>query len=121
MAGRCYTDSAFGIFRPADAVIAVVARLAFLLVLVLAACGDDADKELKSARSWSATALAVGRHWTRGEVPSAYARDTLRHAADELRKGPLPAAAAPVDELVQAVDREDRAAARALLEALARE
>jgi hypothetical protein len=82
--------------------------LALLCALVLGACGEDADKQLKSARSWSATALAVGRHWTQGEVSS----------ADELRKGPLPAAAAPVDELTQAVEREDRAAARAVLEAL---
>lgn len=97
------------------------ARLAFtLLLLVAAACGDDPQKQLESARSWTATVQAVGEHWTRGEVPSAYARRTLKKASDELRKGPLPRAADAVDELVQTIEREDRSGARKLLEELAR-
>ena len=96
--------------------------LTLIVIALLAACGDDDyEKQLKSARSWSATALAIGRHWEREEVPSAYARDALKKAADELRKGLLPGAAEPVDELVQAVEREDRTAAHALLDELGRQ
>ena len=96
-----------------------MARYAVLLVvLALAACGGGEDQALKQARSWSATAMRVAEHWVRGEVPSAYARDALKKAADQLAKGPLPQAAAPVAELGIAVAREDRAAAKRILESL---
>jgi hypothetical protein len=98
-----------------------MARHAVLVVLlVLAGCGKDEAKEIEKARSWSATAILVAEHWTRGEVPSAYARSALKKAADQLAQGLFPAAAAPVAELELAVAREDRAAARRLLDELGR-
>jgi hypothetical protein len=98
-----------------------MARHAVLVVLlVLAACSKDEEKELAKARSWSATAMLVAGHWMRGEVPSAYARDALKKAADELAQGAFPEAAVPVADLGIAVAREDRAAARRLLDELGR-
>jgi hypothetical protein len=94
-------------------------RLAVVVLLALAACGDQSEQELKSARSWSATALVVARGWERGELPAAYADRTLQKAADELAKGPLPHAADAVDELRTALERDDHAAARRLLDELA--
>ena len=91
-----------------------------VFLLLLAACGENPDQALRSAKSWSATAQRVGEFWVRGEVPSPYARKALGKAADELRKGPVPGAAAPVDELRDAVERGDRAAARRVLDDLAR-
>jgi hypothetical protein len=95
-------------------------RAVLVLFLVLVGCGGQEEQELAKARSWSATALVVAKHWTRGEVPSAYARDALKRAADELAKGPFPAAALPVAELAIAVAREDRAAVQRQLDELAR-
>ncbi|MFN2644431.1 MAG: hypothetical protein ABR570_05535 [Burkholderiales bacterium] len=95
-------------------------RLAALVVLLaLAGCGDQRAAELESANSWSVTAVLAARHWLRGEVPSAYARRTLKRAAEELAKGPLPGAAQPVEELRAAIERRDRAEVRALLSELA--
>jgi hypothetical protein len=91
---------------------------AVALCLFACACGDKQEKELTSARSWSASALLVGAMWVREEVPSPFASDTLKKAAEALKKGPLPAAAAPVEELREAVERGDRDAARRLLGAL---
>jgi hypothetical protein len=88
-----------------------------LLFLLLAACGER-QRDLSSARSASATALAVAGQWSRGEVSTVYARDRLRIAAEELKRGPLPHAAAPVDELVEAIGREDRAAVQRLVQEL---
>lgn len=88
------------------------------MVLMLAACGESHEKKLENARLWSASAIAVAGQWTREEVSSAYALQTLKQAADELRKGPVPLAAQPVDDLAEAVQREDRAAARRLLQDL---
>lgn len=91
-------------------------RLAAVTVaLALAACGDHPDQDLKSARSWSATALVVARAWDEGEVPGAFARRALEKAADELGKSPLPAAADAVDELLDAVERDDHPAVRRLI------
>lgn len=90
-----------------------------LTFVVLAACGGG-EKDLKSTASWSATALVVARYWEAGEVPDAYAQRALRKAAEELAKGPLPEAAAPVDDLRQAVARHDREAARELIRDLSR-
>ena len=86
---------------------------------MLAACGDTGEQQLRSARSWSVTALTVARYWEQGEVPTAYAKRTLRKAAEELAKGALPEAAQPVDELRDAVERGDRAAVRRLIGELA--
>jgi hypothetical protein len=90
-------------------------RAAILVVLVLAACSGGEEKQLATARSWSATAILVAEHWLRGEVPSAYARDALNKAAEQLARGPFPGAAAPVADLGVAVAREDRAAAARIL------
>jgi hypothetical protein len=94
--------------------------IAAALASLLAACGDQQEQELKSARSWSATALVVARYWEAGQVPDAYARRALQKASDELAQGPLPDAAEPVDELIEAVDKGDRAAVRRLITDLTR-
>jgi hypothetical protein len=94
------------------------AFIAVSACLVLGACGDKAEQDLTSARSWTATAVLVGRMWVSNEVPSAFARETLKKAADALKKGPLPAAAAPVEELRELVERGDRDAATRLLNEL---
>lgn len=93
-------------------------RATILVLLLLAGCSGGEEKQLAEARSWSATAMLVAGHWVRGEVPSAYARDTLKKAAEQLASGPFPEAAAPVADLGVAVAREDRAAARRILDAL---
>jgi hypothetical protein len=59
--------------------------------------------------------MVVAEDWVRGEVPSAYARDTLKKAADQLTQGPFPEAAARVADLGIAVARDDRVAARRIL------
>ena len=87
--------------------------------LLLGACGDNDEVERTSARSWSATAQAVGQMWLDEEVPSAFTRQALRKAARELEKGPLPRSALPVDELREAVERGDRDAASRLLDDVA--
>ncbi|HYX63413.1 MAG TPA: hypothetical protein VE935_04250 [Burkholderiales bacterium] len=98
-----------------------MARHAILLVaLVLAACDGDETKQLEKARSWRATAVLVAEDWTRGEVPSAYARDALKKAADQLAPGPSPQAARQAADLGVAVARDDRAAARRLIGELRR-
>ena len=90
-----------------------------IALAALAACGDQDEQKLKSARSWSATALVVARHWEQGEVPTAYAKRALRKASEELANGALPEAAEPVDELREAVERGDRAAVRRLITEIA--
>lgn len=95
-----------------------MARAALLALVLLAACSGGEEKKLAQARSWSATAVLVAEHWVRGEVPSAYARDALKKAAGELAQGPFPEAAAPVADLGVAVAREDRAAAKRILDGL---
>ena len=90
-----------------------------IALAALVACGDQDEQRLKSARSWSATALAVAQYWEQGEVPTAFAKRALHQAADELAKGALPEAAEPVDELREAVERGDRAAVRRLITEIA--
>ena len=89
-----------------------------LAALVVGGCGPS-EADWRSASSWSLTAVGVARAWERGEVPTRYARRALQKAADELAKGPLPEAAAPVDELRQALERGDREAVRQLVTELA--
>ena len=102
------------------ALLSAMRRLAaIVLLLALAACGDQYEQQLKSARSWSATALMVARAWDEGEVPSAFAERALEKAADELGKGPLPEAADAVDELIDAVARGDHPAVKRLVAELA--
>ena len=105
--------------RPLVAVRSLVRVVPVAACLLLAACGDNDEVERTSARSWSATAQAVGQMWLDEEVPSAFTRQALRKAARELEKGPLPRAALPVDELRQAVERGDRDAASRLLDEVA--
>jgi len=93
---------------------AVMVALAALLV---GGCGQS-EADWRSASSWSLTAVAVARAWQHGEVPSRYARRTLKKAAEELARGPLPVAAAPVDELREAIERGDREAVRELVREL---
>ncbi len=93
-------------------------RASILVLLLLAACSGGEEQQIAEARSWSATAMLVAEHWVRGEVPSAYARDTLKKAADQLATGPFTEAARPVADLGVAVAREDRAAARRILDEL---
>jgi hypothetical protein len=96
-----------------------MARCAVLVLLLsVAACGGGEEQRLAQARSWSATAMLVAGHWVRGEVPSAYARDTLKKAADQLAQGAFPEAAARVADLGIAVAREDRPAAQRILDEL---
>ena len=93
-----------------------------LAALLVGGCGpSEAQREAdwRSASSWSLTAVAVARAWQRGEVPSPYARRALKKAAEELARGPLPVAAAPVDELREAIERGDRDAVRELVRELA--
>ena len=94
-------------------------RTLVIALAALAACGDSHERELRSARSWSVTALTVARYWDEGEVPTAYAKRALRRASDELAKGALPEAAEPVDELREALERGDHAAVRRLIAELA--
>jgi hypothetical protein len=88
-----------------------------LAALLIGGCGQS-EADWRSASSWSLTAVAVARAWQRGEVPARYARRTLKKAAEELARGPLPVAAAPVDELREAIERGDRDAVRELVREL---
>lgn len=77
----------------------------FLLTL-LTACSskssaDELAKELQTVTSWAATAHMVGDAWTRGVVPTAYAKQTLEKAQKELHK--------EIDKLTQKSDPQDRA------------
>lgn len=64
----------------------------FLLLLPLfTACSSQSSaseltKELKTVTSWAATAQMVGDAWTRGVVPTAYAKQTLSTAQKKLHK-----------------------------------
>lgn len=68
-------------------------RLCGLLLsfALLAACRtqspvDKLRAELKATASWAATARMVGETWSGGSVPNAYARRSLRTAADALEE-----------------------------------
>ena len=88
--------------------------------LALGACGDQHEQELKSAASWSATALAVARYWLQGDLPDTYAKRALEKASQELANGPLPDASEPVNELIEAIGKHDQEAARRLIADLER-
>jgi len=88
-----------------------------LAALLVGGCGQS-EADWRSASSWSLTAVAVARAWERGEVPTRYARRALKKASDELSRSPLPVAAAPVDELREALERGDREAVRQLVREL---
>lgn len=61
-----------------------------LLLTVLTACsGTEADKltkELQTVSSWAATAEMTGEAWMQGNVPTAYAKQTLSTAQKKLHK-----------------------------------
>jgi uncharacterized protein YciW len=95
-------------------------RLFALACLALLACGDPQEQELKSAASWSATALAVARYWLQGDLPDAYAKRALEKASEELAKGALPDASEPVNELIEAIGKRDQQAVRRLIAELER-
>ncbi|OKH50370.1 hypothetical protein NIES2101_19515 [Calothrix sp. HK-06] len=62
-----------------------------LVLLLLTACTsksstNDVSKELRSVKSWAATAHMVGDAWKRGAVPTAYAKQTLKKTQEELKK-----------------------------------
>jgi hypothetical protein len=86
-----------------------------LALLALAGCGDQQEQELKSAASWSATALAVARYWLQGDLPDTYAKHALQKASEELAKGPLPDASEPVNEMIEAIGKRDQQAVRRLI------
>lgn len=97
-------------------------RTVLVLALVaLAGCGDQQEQELKSAASWSATALAVARYWLQGDLPDAYAKLALEKASEELAKGALPDASEPVNELIEAIGKRDQPAVRRLIGELERQ
>lgn len=61
-----------------------------LLVKLLSACSsqsssDELAKELQTVKSWAATAHLVGDSWTQGNVPEAYAKQTLEKTQEELK------------------------------------
>ena len=86
-----------------------------LALVAFAGCGDQQEQELKSAASWSATALAVARYWLQGDLPDAYAKQALEKASEELAKGALPEASEPVNELIEAIGKRDQQAVRRLI------
>lgn len=62
-----------------------------LLLTLLTACSsksssEELTKELQTVSSWTATAHMVGDAWVRGSVPTAYAKQTLSTAQQELQK-----------------------------------
>ncbi|HEY9672163.1 MAG TPA: hypothetical protein V6D11_12005 [Waterburya sp.] len=62
-----------------------------LVLTILSACSskssaDEVTKELQSVKSWAATAHLVGDSWIRKDVPTAYAKQTLSKAQQELQK-----------------------------------
>ena len=65
-----------------------------LALVAFAGCGDQQEQELKSAASWSATALAVARYWLQGDLPDA---------------------SEPVNELIEAIGKRDQQAVRRLI------
>lgn len=90
-------------------------------LILLQACSDDPEKRLQDARSWRATAIAVGKARMSGAVPAAYANDALKKASKELAKGPLSGAGSTVEDLRGALERDDRSAAERRLDELERQ
>jgi hypothetical protein len=59
--------------------------------LLLAGCGGSSgpgaiEQEGQTVRSWVATARLAGESWQRGAVPTAYTRQTIATARQELRQ-----------------------------------
>ncbi len=62
-----------------------------LLLTLLTACSgkseaDKLTKELQTVSSWAATAEMTGEAWMQGNVPTAYAKQTLSTAQKKLHK-----------------------------------
>lgn len=61
-----------------------------LLLTLLTACSGkseaDITKELQTVTSWAATAEMTGEAWIQGNVPTAYAKQTLSTAQKKLHK-----------------------------------
>ena len=94
---------------------AVMRTLLALVLVALAGCGDQHEQEMKSAASWSSTALAVARYWLQGDLPDPYAKRVLQKASEELAKGPLPDASEPVNQMIEAIGKRDQQAMRRLI------
>ncbi|HEX8246125.1 MAG TPA: hypothetical protein VF541_21605 [Longimicrobium sp.] len=113
-----------------------------LFALFLTACGGRTPEQkardaVDSARSWTATMRLAGQMWLAGKAPTVYARKTFEKAGDTLEQefqalrrdgvpaplrpelGRLRAPAAAARRLAGAVAREDTAAVRHELGALA--
>jgi hypothetical protein len=86
--------------------------------LLLAGCGGSSgpgaiEQEAQTARSWVATARLAGESWQRGAVPTAYARQTVATARQELGQS-----SRQLEEMAAADAAEQRRAA--LLQELSR-
>jgi uncharacterized metal-binding protein len=62
-----------------------------LLLTLMTACSgkseaDKLTKELQTVTSWAATAEMTGEAWIQGNVPTAYAKQTLSTAQKKLHK-----------------------------------
>lgn len=73
---------------------------ALACLMGLAACGPQpACKQIESTgrsiTSWDATAQMVARRWIAGDVPTAYARNTLEKGAQQVRSAAMKLARAP--------------------------
>jgi Tfp pilus assembly protein PilP len=60
-------------------------------LLGLAACSRSSSheklvKSLQSVQSWTATAQMVGETWQQGNVPEAYAEQTLKKSQEEIAR-----------------------------------
>ena len=67
------------------------ATLLVVMLALLAGCGSQGPTstladELKTVRSWVATVQMAADAWSRGRVPSAYAKETLLVAQAELKQ-----------------------------------
>lgn len=85
-----------------------------LLLTLLAGCSnksskDELTKELQTVTSWAATAQMTGDAWSRGSVPTAYAKQTLSTAQEKLHE--------ETDTLLTSTDSTQR---RTILEHLQR-
>ena len=110
--------------------------LVLLAATVLAGCGGDPATTVRALGSWAATGAMVGQAWVDGATPRAYTTRALDRAVRELdtqagELGTAPArvrtSATPLTarvgrslrRMADAVRADDRAAVRALADALA--
>jgi nucleoid-associated protein YgaU len=123
-----------------------IIALAWPLVLVGCGAQSPAEKlrvELQNVKSNAATAHMVGDAWAHGDVPAAYAKNSLQMARGELKSAvealaELPEAQKPaedgttlqehlqrieksVDEMSEAAEKGDRAAVAGQVEQLSSE